>query len=134
MSFLEDALFIVNGTRQSAAHMSEKFALKQGLRQGGAIDGDKGMISPLAVMVQRLGYELLARAGLPLNQNRGVALCHHADHTENRPHRFALTDDRLKVEVQLQLTAQPFHLARQPMQLEGFLDHEFELFDIERLD
>src|SRR5207249_11971466 len=29
MSFLKEALFIVNGTRQSAAHMSEKFALKQ---------------------------------------------------------------------------------------------------------
>ena len=56
MGFLKKALFIGDGSREGAAHVAEKLALEQGLWYGGAVNGDKGPLSPLAVLVQGPGY------------------------------------------------------------------------------
>ena len=50
--------------------MAEKFALKQMLRQRGAVDGEEGLVGAIAHAMDRARHQLLARAGFALDQYR----------------------------------------------------------------
>jgi hypothetical protein len=51
-SLNKEALLVGAGPRKSATDMAKKLAFEKGLRQRGAIDGDKRTIASVAVQVQ----------------------------------------------------------------------------------
>ena len=57
-------------------HISEKFAFQQLLRNGRAVDHDKGLIAPRADIVYDAGQHAFARAGFSQNDEAGVGLSH----------------------------------------------------------
>src|ERR1700720_622990 len=69
MENLSDPTFL-HRTRECAARVAEQFALDQGLRDGGAIDGHEWLVGPKAAVMQGLGERLFAGAGRALQQDR----------------------------------------------------------------
>ena len=70
---LEQAHASFRGPRKGTLFVAEQFALDQGVRNRGAVDGDEGLIPPRAVVVNRPGHQLFARAAFALDQDRAVA-------------------------------------------------------------
>ena len=62
----------VHRSRESALGCSEKYALQKALRDGRAVLGQEGLPRPGPVVMYALGYELLARTGLPVDEHRRV--------------------------------------------------------------
>src|SRR6516165_10108216 len=57
---------------ESALLVTEQFALDQLARDGRHVDRDKGAASPLAIIMQGPGYQLLSGAALPHDRHREV--------------------------------------------------------------
>jgi len=70
---LELAQFPSDGAREGALLVPEEFRFEERLHDGGAVDGDVGLVLG-RVVVNDLGDELLPRAALALNEDRGSAL------------------------------------------------------------
>ncbi len=68
VGLLEAADALAGGPGERAAFMAEKFAFQQRFRNGRAVDGHKGRVGPVAVLVNGAGDQLLARAGLPADE------------------------------------------------------------------
>jgi hypothetical protein len=73
--------------------MAEQFGFDQSLRQGRAVDRNKGSASPQTQIVNRSGYELLSGAGLAENQHRKRAIRGLADQIVNHSHSRGNTDE-----------------------------------------
>ena len=87
----EDATLLRPGVGEGALLVAEQLALKERLRNGGAIDGDKRLGLPQALMVQSLGDQVLACSILAFQQNRGgFAGGHAADEVQQVPHAGGL--------------------------------------------
>jgi hypothetical protein len=69
---LEFAEFAGNGPGKGPFFVPEEFAFQKMFRQGGAVDGDKGLVGPVTVAVQIAGKHFLARAGLARYEHRGL--------------------------------------------------------------
>ena len=69
--------------------MPEQFAFQELRRNGGAVDGDKGLCLAVAVFVQGTGDKLLARSSLAQNQNGRVAVGCQTDGFLDVADRFA---------------------------------------------
>jgi hypothetical protein len=72
-----------DGTGEGAAFVAEQLGLKKVFGQGGAVDDDKGLVFALAVLVNGLGDELLASAGLAADEDGGIGLGNATDHDED---------------------------------------------------
>src|SRR5436309_12393851 len=72
MGRLELADLELVGARESASLVTEQFALQQVPRHGGAVDLDEGASPPGGEMVDRVGDELFAGAGLARDDHGDV--------------------------------------------------------------
>src|SRR5438093_13586888 len=72
MGRLELADLELVGARESASLVTEQFALQQVPRHGGAVDLDEGPSPPGGGMVDRVGDELFAGAGLARDDHGDV--------------------------------------------------------------
>src|SRR5205807_7466940 len=57
------------GPGEGTALVTEEFAFQQGLRDGGTVDGNKGAIGAIAVLIDRTGDQFLAGARLAADEN-----------------------------------------------------------------
>ena len=73
--------------------MAEELRLDEIRRDSGAVDPDEGPIGPLAVLVDRVGHQLLARSALAVNQDVGVGGRREGDQLEELLHLLAAPDN-----------------------------------------
>src|SRR5436190_1731252 len=69
---LEEALAILGGAREGAAAVAEELALEQPLGERGTVDGDEEVVAARSGGVDGARHQLLAGAGLALEEDRGV--------------------------------------------------------------
>ena len=62
------------GTGEGPALIAEQLAFHQVFRDGGAVDRHEGAVGPLALVVNGLSEELLARTGFPVQEDVAVHL------------------------------------------------------------
>ena len=120
-------------TRERTLLVAEELALEQRLRQRACRDGHERLRRPVRQVVDGARDELLARAGLAVDHHGRAGrrdLSHRLEHVE---HPRVRGHDALDVVVLLELFAKPFDLGRQLPILEGLLDGELELLEVERL-
>src|SRR5512134_97095 len=79
--------------RERAALVAEKLRLEQLARDGRGIDCNERPGRARTVTVQRARHELLAGAGLPGDEDRGVRLGQAADRAKHLLHRRRLAED-----------------------------------------
>lgn len=84
------------GPREGPLDIAEQFALQNVLRQGGAIDGDKGGVGAPAEIMEALGEHLLAGSGPSGDEHRAVALGEELGLVDGRAHHLAAPDDVVK--------------------------------------
>src|SRR5207237_816059 len=70
---LEAAATGLGGAGEGPLLMAEQLALEHAFGERSAVDGDERSIAPRALLVNEAGQELLSRAGLPQDQDGGVA-------------------------------------------------------------
>ena len=75
-----------DGAGVGAADMAEQLGLEQGLGHRAAVEGDEAMPAPGAVVVNRLGRQLLAGAGLPGDEDGARARGHGLQQVEQLAH------------------------------------------------
>ena len=66
----EDAAPVLDRAREGAATVPEELALEQRLLERGAVDGEERPVGARALAMDRARDELLARAGLALDEDR----------------------------------------------------------------
>src|SRR4051812_38613200 len=69
VALLEDALPGRDGAGERAALVPEQIRLDEVGRHGGAVEHDEGLRRPRPLLVERFGEQLLARAGLSLDDH-----------------------------------------------------------------
>ena len=69
VGLLEQALLVPGRPGERALHVPEQLALEQVLGEGGAVDGDEGLLRPVARQVEGPRDEGLARARLSLEEH-----------------------------------------------------------------
>jgi hypothetical protein len=88
---LEEALLVFGGARERALLVPEELALEQVLGHGRAVLRDEELVLAARLVVHGAGDELLARAGLALDEHRDARVDHLAELLEELPHRSALS-------------------------------------------
>ena len=69
------------------ALVAEELGLEERLRQRRAVDGHERALRAGARVVDRAGHQLLARAGLPLDEHGGLGRGHARHQAVDRHHR-----------------------------------------------
>ncbi len=87
------------GPGEGALLVAEQLALEQGLGTGRAVEGQERCLGAGAVLVNRAGNQLLARAALAGDQNRKGLVGDAADRLEDLLHRRAAAHESLAREV-----------------------------------
>ena len=93
---LEHALARGDRAGEGAALVAEELALEQLGRHRAAVDDQERLVAPAAAAVDRLGGDLLAGAGLALEQDGRVAGAGLAEHVEDRLHGLRTADHATK--------------------------------------
>ena len=88
---LADALPL--GPGEGALFVAEQLAFQQVLRDGGAVDGQEGLIGTAAVLVQGAGDQLLARPAFAQDEHVDILRRHPADGLAHLLHHGAAADD-----------------------------------------
>jgi hypothetical protein len=83
---------IAGGVGEGAADVAEELALEDVLAEGGAVERHERLALPRAVLMRGLGHELLAGAGLTLDQHGGVGRRDPALPDETALPGFAVAD------------------------------------------
>ena len=130
---LETALAAFDGAGERAFLVTEQFALEQGVGNGGAVDRDVRRVGARAQLVERLGDELLAGAGLAADQHRRVGRRGVLDHLIDLAHLGALADHRAERAVFAELAPQHAHLAQRRVALDDLAQQDPEPLQIDRL-
>src|SRR6184192_3749889 len=94
---LEEATAVAVGAGERAAHVAEEFALEQRLRDGGAVLDEQGSVPPRTAAVDGARDQLLARAGLALDQHRDRTPRRPVDEREQRPQARRGPDEKVLV-------------------------------------
>jgi hypothetical protein len=129
--------------REGALLVAEQRALDEAFGEGGTVDGDERLVGTGTLVVNRAGEQLLAGAGLALEEHGGARGGHGRDHLHRAAERLAVPYEQppapdlhdLAAEG-LVLPPQPDHLQRLPhrdLQRLG-LDRLREIVDRPRLD
>ena len=113
--------------------MPKQLALEDVLTQRGAVESHEGLVLPRAVLVNGLGDELLAGAGLPLNQERGIGGGDPLQPLDQADHLWARSDDPLKAELLVESLVELEVLPLQPHPLARPVDGRAEVGEIEWL-
>jgi hypothetical protein len=103
----ELAQLFLDGTGKGPFFVTEEFAFDQIGRNCGAVDLDKGLLGPMAVVVDGVGHQFLAGAAFPPDQDGGIAFGHLGDHLEDFPHLVAVADNVGNAVLVLQLLQEP---------------------------
>src|SRR5439155_790265 len=77
---------------EGALLVTEELALDQLARERRAVHLDERLRAPRAVVVERVGDQLLPRAARAADEDRQIRVRHLADHVEHALHRRALAD------------------------------------------
>src|SRR2546426_711377 len=96
---LELALARRDRPREGALLVTEELALDQLARERRAVHLDERLRAPRAVVVERVGDQLLPCAARAADEDRQIRVRHLADHVEHPLHRRALADHALQAEV-----------------------------------
>src|SRR5690606_15940145 len=91
-SVVEQPFAVLVGAGECAPQVAEQLALHQVLGHGPAVDGNEGAAAPAPAMQGARG-QLLAGAGLALEQHRGACRAKAAKHVEQRAYRLGFADD-----------------------------------------
>ena len=131
---LEQAALLLAGVGEGAALVTEQLAFEQGLRDRRARDVHERPVGPVAVEVQDLGGQVLARAAFAGEQHRGRwAGGHLAQQLLQAGHQRRLADDAVEA-VGLRLTgAQAPHFAAQAGRLERAAHDRGDVVEVEGL-
>ena len=90
---LETTLSGGDGAGEGAAHVPEQLRFEQVLRDGAAVDDDERPLGAVGAHVDLACDQLLAGAGLAVDQHRHVGGRDFADLAEHLLHVFAGADD-----------------------------------------
>ncbi len=131
---LEHALLVGDGARERAAHVAEELALEEVLRQGGAVDGDEGMVPARPLEMDGPGGHLLARPALPRDEHGRVGRGHLLDEDIDLLHRPALADHMLEPVAVLEVPLEEHVLLLEAPRGQPPADDDLQLLDVERLD
>jgi len=88
----DDAVACVLGIGKRAGAVAEQLGLDQAIRNGAAVDGDEGTTPAGTSRPDGARHQFLARAGLPLDEHRGVAPRDLLDLTHHRAGAFGSAD------------------------------------------
>ena len=133
VGLLEAADALLVGAGERPLLVAEQLRLEQVLLQRGAVDLDEVAPGAQRVVVDGAGDQLLAGAGLAADQAGRVALGDLLHHRQHRLQRAAGADDAVEVVDVLLGVAQVLDLVLEAAVLEGLLDLELHLLDLERL-
>jgi hypothetical protein len=90
---LDQAPLVAVGPRERAALVAEQLRLDEFRGDGRAVDADEGEVGARAPEVKGGGDQLLARAGLALDEDGGVRGRGGADDLPNLPHLRVVADE-----------------------------------------
>src|SRR4030042_5065434 len=93
---LEEPIFLAHRPGESALDMAKQVALEKVGREAPAVDDDEGKMTAVAVLMDGPGDQLLARAALALDQDRGAGRGRRPAQVEDFLHRLALADEVVK--------------------------------------
>ncbi|GBD29002.1 hypothetical protein HRbin32_00086 [bacterium HR32] len=113
--------------------VSEQLRLQERLRDGAAVDGHEGSVGPRALVVDGPGEDLLARARLPVDEDRGVRGRHRRGHPQHLLHLRGRAHDALELEARPQLLVQLAVLLPELLVLQGAADLDHQLVLLEGL-
>src|SRR6266403_2095495 len=120
-------------TREGALLVAEELALDQLARERSAVHLDERPRAPGAVVVERVGDQLLARAARAADQDREIGVRYLADHVEDALHPRALADQAAEAIRARDLLLQEPEAAPHLHALEQALDHQLEFVVVEGL-
>ena len=133
---LEEATAVAVGAGERAAHVAEELALEQRLRDGGAVLDEQGSVPPRTAAVDGARDQLLARAGLALDQHRDRTPRRPVDEREQRPQARRGPDEKVLVggaaRDRRQLGAAGIH-AREHRAPERLAHEHGQLLDVARM-
>jgi hypothetical protein len=130
---LEEAFLVSGRAGERAFLVAEELRLDQVLGNGGAVDLDERPLGALAVVMQRVGDELLARAILTLNEDVRIAPGDALHELEHLVHLLALADDVAEPELPLELLLEQQVLADEIAPLDRALEHGEQRVGLDRL-
>src|SRR5438874_2671370 len=130
---LELALARRDGPREGALLVTEELALDQLARERRAVHLDERLRAPRAVVVERVGDQLLPRAARAADEDRQIRVRHLADHVEHALHRRALADQAPEAIRARDLLLQEPERAPHLHAVEQALDDQLELVVVEGL-
>ncbi len=115
MGQLEAALLHLTGIREGAGLVAEQLGLDEGLRQGPAVHLHEGLVRPGRVVVEGVGHQLLARAGLAADEHGGAAGRRLGHGLIDPLHGVAVADEVVQLVALAQLQAELLVLLHQPL-------------------
>ena len=133
MGQLEAALAPIARVREGAALVAEDLALEQRLRHGRAVDRHEGTGRAPRQLVQRAGHQLLAGAGLAVDQHRRGGGRGLLDQAVDILHGPAAADQPTHAPDVLHASPQDRDLVQGSGPVEGLLDQQPEPVQIHRL-
>src|SRR5947199_180246 len=118
---------------EGALLVTEELALDQLARERRAVHLDERLRAPRAVVVERVGDQLLPRAARAADEDRQIRVRHLADHVEHALHRRALADQAPEAIRARDLLLQEPERAPHLHAVEQALDDQLELVVVEGL-
>src|SRR5207247_11375301 len=112
---LQLTLLLCNGPCERAFFVSEELALQQGFTQRGTVDGEKRLVRPRTVLVDRARRHLLSRPSLSPNKNGRARRRDSGDKLVDLAHSRAFADHAvLDIQVDLQPPSPLFKTFQMP--------------------
>jgi hypothetical protein len=130
---LEAAATLLQRARERAALVAEELRLQHGLRQRRAVELDEGLVGARRVLVDGRRDQLLARAGLTMDEHGGLALGHLRHGLEEALHGRVVADQVARVQALPQLLAQARGVPPQARVLHGARHQHRHRLHVERL-
>ena len=121
------------GAGEGAALVAEELALQQVLGQRRAVDRDQRAAAGDVAEVDRLGHQLLARAGLAGDQDGARRRADPGDPLEDLAHARALAQQVMVGGLSLEPAAKIGDFVDQPAVFERMVDQNLEADRVERL-
>ena len=121
---LEFAYTGLGGTGEASFFMAEEFTLQEAFRNGGTIDGQKGVFRARAVLINGASHQFLACAAFSGDQDGGIGAGQLTNQLEDLLHGFAPTDDAQLIIERLTVALEGHWLTHVLRSLES-LENEF---------
>ena len=113
--------------------MTEQLRFKQPVRDGRAVDGDKGSVGPRAERVQRAREQLFAGAALPFEQHGGVGAGGAVQLLQHMAQPRILADDSRGPAPLGQLLLEQHVVGKHPALRDRALHHQHHVIGVDRL-